>query len=128
MSLGTRLREVRTRQAVSLPDLAARAGLSASYIAKVEAGYEVPSHETLEIWAQALEVPFYRLFFSKPEAAGAAQWSTRFSQHEAPQGARASTFRMLRRWLRQALSRAAWKIDTSEETYHHSDGSARQRT
>jgi transcriptional regulator with XRE-family HTH domain len=56
MSLGARLQQVRIRQAISLRDLATRAGLSTTYMADVEAGYEIPSHETLEIWARALEV------------------------------------------------------------------------
>jgi transcriptional regulator with XRE-family HTH domain len=118
MSLGARLREVRIRQAVSLPDLAARAGLTPSYVAKVEAGYDVPSHETLEIWAQALEVPFYRLFFSKAEAAQASRLNPRLSQDGPRQRARLPMFRMLKRWLVQGLTRTAWKTHTSEETYH----------
>src|SRR6516162_530184 len=104
MSLGARLQQVRIRQAISLRDLATRAGLSTTYMADVEAGYEIPSHETLEIWARALEVPFYRLFLNKPEVAQTTlRLGPRFVLDEPEPRRASSAFSSLLEWLRQGV-------------------------
>jgi transcriptional regulator with XRE-family HTH domain len=103
MSLGARLREVRTGQAVSLSDLAVRAGLRSSYIADVEAGYAVPSHETLEIWARALGVPFYQLFFSKSETASTPRLGPRVNLDDPGRPWERSTLNTLLEWLLQVV-------------------------
>jgi transcriptional regulator with XRE-family HTH domain len=102
MSLGARLREVRLRQAVSTETLAMRVGLSPDYIAEVESGLTVPSHETLESWARALQVPFSRLFFTRPEAAWTPWLSPRVTLEPTARQWRRSVLAILLDWLRQA--------------------------
>ena len=64
--LGRRIREVRRQKGMSQGDLARRTGLFSSYISRIENGHVVPSLETLEKLAQALETPLYQ-FFSEVE-------------------------------------------------------------
>jgi transcriptional regulator with XRE-family HTH domain len=47
---------------LSQGDLEKRTGLLRGYISRVENGHSVPSVDTLEKMARALEVPMYRLF------------------------------------------------------------------
>jgi transcriptional regulator with XRE-family HTH domain len=47
---------------VSQGDIEKRSGLLRCYISRVENGHTVPSVETLEKMARALEVPMYRRF------------------------------------------------------------------
>ena len=48
-------------------DIARRTGLLRPYISRVENGYTVPSIETLEKLARALEIPLYQLFYEVEE-------------------------------------------------------------
>jgi transcriptional regulator with XRE-family HTH domain len=63
MALGDRLKTLRELKGLSQGDIHKRSGLMRSYISRVENGHTVPSIETLEKLARALEVPLYRLFF-----------------------------------------------------------------
>lgn len=63
MLIGQRLRELRESNKLSQGDLEKRTGLLRSYTSRVENGHTVPSIETLEKYARALEVPLYRLFY-----------------------------------------------------------------
>lgn len=58
-----RLRTLRAEKKLSRRDIAKRTGLERRYISKVENGYIVPTLETLEKMAGALEVPLYALFY-----------------------------------------------------------------
>ena len=58
-----RLRTLRAERKLSQRDIAKRTGLERRYISKVESGYIVPTVESLEKIAGALEVPLYRLFY-----------------------------------------------------------------
>ena len=62
MRIGQRLREIRTEKGLSQGDVEHASGLLRCYISRVEHGYTVPSLETLERFAVALDVPLYRLF------------------------------------------------------------------
>jgi len=64
MSIGTRIRELREQKAMSQGDIEAKTGLLRCYISRVENGHTIPSLETLERFAAALEVPLYRFFYS----------------------------------------------------------------
>lgn len=70
MVIGNRLRELREKKNLSQGDLEKRTGLLRCYISRVENGHTVPTIETLEKMARALEVPIYRLFYDgeKPPA------------------------------------------------------------
>ena len=62
MMIGNRLKELRESKQLSQGDIEKRCGLLRCYISRVENGHTVPSVETLEKMARALEVPMYRLF------------------------------------------------------------------
>ena len=54
--LGARIREIRKRHGLSQEALAAKAGLSVSYISMLERGQRTPPLDTLESLAKALSV------------------------------------------------------------------------
>lgn len=62
MVIGDKLRELRETKKLSQGDMEKRTGLLRCYISRVENGHTVPSVETLEKMARALEIPMYRLF------------------------------------------------------------------
>lgn len=63
MVIGHRLRKLREDKSLSQGDIEKRTGLLRCYISRVENGHTVPSLETLERLASALEVPLYQLFY-----------------------------------------------------------------
>jgi transcriptional regulator with XRE-family HTH domain len=63
MLIGDRLRALREEKKFSQGVIEKRTGLLRCYISRVENGYTVPSVETLEKFARALEVPMYQLFY-----------------------------------------------------------------
>lgn len=68
MLIGKRLRELREQASLSQGDIERRTGLLRCYISRVENGHTVPSLETLERLAAALEVPLYELFYESENA------------------------------------------------------------
>ena len=62
MVVGNRLRELRESKQMSQGDVEKRTGLLRCYVSRVENNHTIPSVETLEKMARALEVPMYRLF------------------------------------------------------------------
>jgi transcriptional regulator with XRE-family HTH domain len=67
MVIGTRLRALREERKFSQGDIEKRTGLLRCYISRVENGHTVPSIETLEKLAAALEIPLYQLFYEGGE-------------------------------------------------------------
>lgn len=63
MDIGERLRQLREDRGFSQSDMEKRTGLLRAYISRVENGHTVPSLETLERLANALEVPLYQLSY-----------------------------------------------------------------
>jgi transcriptional regulator with XRE-family HTH domain len=63
MIIGERLRVLREEKNLSQGDIEKKTGLLRCYVSRVENGHTVPSIETLEKMARALEVPMYRLFY-----------------------------------------------------------------
>jgi len=61
--IADRLRTLREEKKFSQGDVEKRTGLLRCYISRVENGHTVPSVETLEKLAPALEVPLYQLFY-----------------------------------------------------------------
>jgi transcriptional regulator with XRE-family HTH domain len=70
MVIGDRLKTLREAKDLSQGDIEKRTGLLRCYVSRVENGHTVPSVETLEKFARALEVPLYHLMFDddKPPA------------------------------------------------------------
>jgi len=69
MLIGARLRELREERKLSQGDITEVIGLPRSYISRIENGHAIPSLETLQRLAAALDVPFYRLFYTGQDAA-----------------------------------------------------------
>ena len=61
--IGDRLRDLREAKHLSQGDIEKRTGLLRCYVSRVENCHTVPSIETLEKWAHALEVPLYQFFY-----------------------------------------------------------------
>lgn len=68
MLISERLRELRESKNLSQGDIEKRTGLLRCYTSRVENGHTVPSVETLEKYARALEVPMYELFLDGDES------------------------------------------------------------
>jgi transcriptional regulator with XRE-family HTH domain len=62
MVIGEKLKDLRTQKNLSQGEIEKRTGLLRCYISRVENGHTVPTVDTLEKMARALEVPMYRLF------------------------------------------------------------------
>lgn len=62
MLIGDRLRALREARRLSQGDIEKRSGLLRPYLSRIENGHTVPSVETLEKLARALEVPLFQLF------------------------------------------------------------------
>lgn len=67
MVIGRKLRELRESKKLSQGDIEKRTGLLRCYTSRVENGHTVPSVETLEKYASALEIPLYKLFYDDSE-------------------------------------------------------------
>src|SRR5437879_5085968 len=67
MIMGDRLRALREGKKLSQGDIEKRTGMVRPYISRIENGHTVPSIETLEKFARALEVPLYQLFYDGEE-------------------------------------------------------------
>jgi transcriptional regulator with XRE-family HTH domain len=63
MGIGLRIRQLRREKGMSQGDIEQRTGLLRCYISRVENGHTVPSLETLERFAAALDLPVYRFFY-----------------------------------------------------------------
>src|SRR5581483_9591669 len=63
MVISDRLRGLREAKRLSQGDIEKRTGLLRCYISRVENGHTIPSIETMEKLARALEVPLYQLFY-----------------------------------------------------------------
>jgi transcriptional regulator with XRE-family HTH domain len=63
MVIGDRLKTIREAKDLSQGDIEKRTGLLRCYLSRVENGHTVPSVETLEKFAHALELPLYHLMF-----------------------------------------------------------------
>jgi len=65
--ISDRLRAIREQKDLSQGDIEQRTGLKRCYVSRVENGHTVPSIETLEKLARALEIPMYQLFYEGEE-------------------------------------------------------------
>jgi transcriptional regulator with XRE-family HTH domain len=65
--IGEKLKLLREQKNLSQGDIEHRTGMLRCYISRVENGHTVPAVETLEKFAQALEVPVYQFFYDGNE-------------------------------------------------------------
>src|ERR1700677_3316726 len=78
MVIGEKLKTLRMQKNLSQGDMEKRTGLLRCYISRVENGHTVPSVDTLEKFARALEIPMYR-FFTDDEPGTQLEMGTRDS-------------------------------------------------
>jgi transcriptional regulator with XRE-family HTH domain len=65
MDVGNRLKQIRELKGLSQGKIEGRTGLLRCYISRVENGHTVPSLETLEKFARALDMPLYQLLYEE---------------------------------------------------------------
>ncbi len=104
MILGDRLKALRVEKHFSQRDVEQRTGLLRCYVSRVENGYTVPSIQTLEKMAQALEVPLYRLFYDGEQILNASTWIKEEEPVWGRSGRSASDLHKLRQFLQEMLS------------------------
>jgi len=100
MIIGERLRQIREQKKLSQGDLERKSSLTRCYISRVENGHTVPSVETLEKFAHALEVPMYRLFYDSEEPPEIPEASKRESARSALRGRSGEDARILEKFRR----------------------------
>jgi transcriptional regulator with XRE-family HTH domain len=104
MIVADRLRALRTEKDLSQGDIEKRTGLLRCYISRVENGHTVPSIETLEKMARALEVPMYQLFYEGGEPPKAPAFALKLGSGEEEWGMSGKGGEYFRR-LRTLLAR-----------------------
>ena len=90
MVIGDRLKTLRETKDLSQGDIEERTGLLRCYVSRVENGHTVPSLETLEKFARALELPLYHLMFDgdkPPVMPKAAKYTSEDSLESSRSGA-----------------------------------------
>src|SRR5713101_7190375 len=86
MIIGDRLRTLREEKKLSQGDIEKRTGLVRPYISRIEHNHSVPTIETLEKMARALEIPMYRFFYDGEEPPRPANLPERRSSEEIAWG------------------------------------------
>jgi transcriptional regulator with XRE-family HTH domain len=102
MVISDRLRAIREQRDLSQGDIEERTGLKRCYVSRVENGHTVPSIETLEKLARALEIPMYQLFYdgeAPPEIPALPPGMPANSDEWGRSGEPAKFFQRLRRLL-----------------------------
>lgn len=100
MLISDRLRAFREAKKLSQGDIEKRTGLLRPYISRVENGHTIPSVETLEKFARALEIPLYQLFYEGEEPPKLPQLPKRLSSEDIAFGARGKEARFLEKFRR----------------------------
>lgn len=102
MVISDRLRAIREQKDLSQGDIENRTGLRRCYVSRVENGHTVPSIETLEKMARALEVPMYQLFYdgeAPPQIPAVPETTPNESDEWSSSGEGAKFFHRLRHLL-----------------------------
>jgi transcriptional regulator with XRE-family HTH domain len=82
MVIGDRIRALREQRGFSQGQIEKRTGLLRCYISRVENGHTVPSIDTVEKLARALEVPLYQIFWDGEEIPALANLPERMTENE----------------------------------------------
>jgi transcriptional regulator with XRE-family HTH domain len=67
MQIGQRLKTLREDRKFSQGTIEKATGLLRCYVSRVENGHTVPTVETLEKWARALDMPLYKVMYEGDE-------------------------------------------------------------
>lgn len=90
MIIGEKLRQIREAKKLSQGDIEVRTGLLRCYTSRVENGHTIPAIETLQKYANALEVPLYKFFYDNevpprppklPAPSSDAEWGQKRKEH-----------------------------------------------
>jgi transcriptional regulator with XRE-family HTH domain len=100
MIIGDRLRALREEKKFSQGEIEKRTGLLRCYTSRVENGHTVPSVDTLEKYARALEVPMYKLFYDGEEPPKLAKLPKRETADDVMWGGSGKDARILRQFCR----------------------------
>ena len=98
MRVGERLRALREEKDFSQGEIEKRTGLLRCYISRVENGHTVPSVETLEKFARALEIPMYQLLYDGEKPPQLPNLPKRRSASEIAWGSSGKDARILRKF------------------------------
>src|SRR2546425_8189011 len=99
MIIGDRLRVLREQKQFSQGEIEKRTGLLRCYTSRVENGHTVPSVETLEKFARALEVPLYQLFYEGEKPPKLPDLPKRLTRDETAWGSTGKEARVLSKFL-----------------------------
>ena len=100
MLIGDRMRAICEAKKLSQGDIETRTGLKRSHVSRVENGHTVPSIETLEKLARALEVPPYQLFYQGEEPPRLPRLPKRKTAEEIACGSTGKEARILEKFRR----------------------------
>ena len=124
MPIGLRIRQIREQKGLSQGDIEKLTGLLRCYTSRVENGHTIPSLDTLEKYAAALNMPLYQLFYNGDEPPPTPNLTSRrtleeLAQEEGKEGSDARFLLKLRTHLeriaesdRQVLLTLAKKLAT----------------
>jgi transcriptional regulator with XRE-family HTH domain len=102
MVIADKLKALREQKNMSQGDVEKRTGLLRCYISRVENGHTVPSVDTLEKMARALEVPMYRLFYEGEEPPRQTTPAPKVAMGWGSSGRDAKTLHRFRRLMSRA--------------------------
>jgi transcriptional regulator with XRE-family HTH domain len=123
--VGDRLRALREAKNLSQLEIEERTGLLRSYVAGVENGETVPTVETLENIACALEVPLYELFYDSEEPPALENLPNRLSTEDIAWGGSGRAIGLLRLFS-PAAPRSHWRATPARASRTDSKGGARE--
>lgn len=106
MVIGDRLKSLREQKNLSQGQIEKRTGLLRCYVSRVENGHTIPSIETLEKFARALDVPMYQLFCDGDQPATLIKLPKRGSVDDIAWGSSGKDAALLSKF-RRILSKAS---------------------
>jgi transcriptional regulator with XRE-family HTH domain len=109
MNIGKRLLELRILKNLSQGDIEKHTGLLRCHISRVENGHAIPSLDTLQRWATALEVEVYQLFVEGEEMPGVTSAGV-MEDHDRVERKLLSVLRRVNEADRQLVLRMASKM------------------
>ena len=100
MIIGERLRAFREQKNFSQGEIEERTGILRAYLSRVENGHVVPSIETLEKIARALEIPIYQLLYDGEEPPKLPNLPKRKTAADIAWGSKGKDARLLAKFCR----------------------------
>ena len=110
-SLGARVHALRTRAGLSQAELAAAAGMSASYVSLIEAGQRVPRKQTRDRLSRALRITQAELLGSVPASPVLIEMELARAQSDIDAGRLPGALRKLDSLLRRYADSIDWEME-----------------